>query len=136
MKIEEYVKKYTDGNRIHFFSKVGVTGEFMEFIKEIIKLNSVGMKEEWQDFLHFLQLWLYWRFGLNQNVWECTTNSINKFIERVTVWQKIYVYCGLPRDISGFAGNYNRIDKVINHLGKLGVSESKATEAYKNILIR
>ena len=56
MKVNEYVKKYTSGERVHFFSKAGVTGELIEVLEEILKLNRKGIKEEWEDLLHFLQL--------------------------------------------------------------------------------
>ncbi|MDY0097485.1 MAG: hypothetical protein RBS01_04000 [Candidatus Dojkabacteria bacterium] len=134
MKVSEYIKKYTSGERVHFFSKSGVTGELIEVLEEILKWNVKGIKEEWEDLLHFLQLWMYWRLGLNQEIWECTSHSVNKFISRVEVWKKLYKYCNLSEDISGFAGNYNRKQKVINHLGKFGISENKAIEAYNSIV--
>ena len=135
MKVNEYVKKYTSGERVHFFSKAGVTGELIEVLEEILKLNRKGIKEEWEDLLHFLQLWMYWRLGINQEIWKCTSNSVNKFIARVKVWKKLYTYCNLSEDISGFAGNYNRKQKVINHLGKFGINEQKAIEAYNRIVV-
>lgn len=135
MKISEYIKKYTDGNKIYFFGKRGVMTELGEFLHEVRKFNKKGMHEEWEDFLHFMQLWLYWRFGLNQEVWKCTQDSVNKFIERLRVWNKIYTYCGLPEDISGYVGNYNRPEKVVNHLNKYGIKKSTALDAYKKVVL-
>ncbi len=52
MKIGEYIKKYTLGNRIGLKF---VWGEFRELITEIFRFNKSGILEEWQDFLHFIQ---------------------------------------------------------------------------------
>ncbi len=133
MTIEDYVKKYTAGYRIYFFDFLK---EIKEFIVELIKFNNSGMSDEFQDIFHFLQLWLYWRFGINGEIWKITQKSVNKFIERHKIWQEIYELVGLDRDISGYAGNYEKIDKVIKQLAKFGVNKEKAEEAYRVIVLK
>jgi len=133
MKIKEYVKNYTDGNRIRFRE---VLDEVKEFLVELFRLNRIGMKEELEDVFHFLQLWFYWMFGVNGEVWDITKNSVNKFIKRKKVWQEIYVFLGLNKDISGFCGNHNKIEKVVNHLSKFGIGKEKAKKAYELIILK
>lgn len=131
MSIKEYMKEYTAGKGIYFKD---VLGEVKELLFELFKLNSSGIKEESQDVLHFLQLWLYCRFGINGEIWSITGKSVAKFMNRKKVWQKIYEFAGLDKDISGYAGNYNKRDKVINHLSKFGVNRERAEETYKIIV--
>ena len=135
MKVSEYVQNYTLGNRICFWGDAGVAKEISELLDEIKKRNKVGIREEWQDVLHFLQMWMYWRFGLNQEIWKCTQTSVNKFMARVDVWHQLYKYCNLRENISGYAGNYNKVEKVIKQLGRFGISEKKARQAYQAIVV-
>lgn len=79
MKIGEYVHKYTAGKPITFRN---VTTEIREYWSEFQKFNLSGMNEEAGDVLHFLQLWLYWKFGLNGNIWKSTQKSVDKYIAR------------------------------------------------------
>ncbi len=58
MKISEYIKEYTGGKRICFSD---VLQEIKELFIEIFKFKK-RIIEEFQDVLHFVQLWLYWRF--------------------------------------------------------------------------
>lgn len=132
MLISEYIQAYTSGEPV-LFREVWL--EIKEFLIEVFHLNWKGMKEEWQDVFHFLQLWLYWRFKQNGEVWKCTLGSVHKFMGRVTIWRQLYEYTGLDKNISNFAGNYAKLPKVIKQLGKFGVSESKATEAYNAIVL-
>lgn len=132
MKISEYIKRYTAGRRICFSD---VLREIKEFFIEIFKFNKAGIIEEFQDVLHFIQLWLYWRFKINGEIWIISKKSIAKFMERRPVWQKIYEFVGLDKNISGYVGNYNKVDKVINHLSKFGINKDKAVEAYKKIVL-
>ena len=132
MHISDYIKAYTSGERVHFKE---ITGEVKEFLYEVLHWNSSAMREEWQDVLHFTQLWLYWRFKIDGEVWQCTMHSVQKFMDRVQVWRKLYVAAGLDPMISNFAGNYAKLPKVIKQLGKFGVSEQKATEAYTTIVL-
>ena len=56
-------------------------------------------------------------------------------MDRKQVWQEIYEFVGLDKNISGYVGNYNKIDKVINHLSKFGINKDKAEEAYRKIVL-
>ncbi|MCX6740383.1 MAG: hypothetical protein NTZ49_04095 [Candidatus Parcubacteria bacterium] len=132
MKISEYIKEYTNGNRVKF---IHILAECKEFIDDVLRLNKMGMCEEFEDALHFLQLWLYWRFGLNGEIWKITRHSVDKFIGRKSVWNKIYKFVGLPENISGYVGNYNKVFKVVNHLNKFGINKEKAKEAHNKIIL-
>ena len=132
LKIKDYIKEYTAGNGIYLMD---VLGEVKEFLVELIKLNRAGMSEEFQDIFHFLQLWLFWRFGIDGKIWSITKKSVVKFINRKEIWQKIYVFVGLNKEISGYVGNYKKIDKVTNHLSKFGINQEKAEEAYNKIVL-
>lgn len=132
MKMSQYVKEYTIGEPITF---VNVCSEVRELIMEIVKMNKAGIKEEFEDVLHFWQLWLYWRFGLDGEPWNITRHSVQKFMARKLVWNKIYLFVGLPENISGYVGNYKRLEKIARHLRKFGVSREKAGEAYKKIVL-
>ena len=132
MNIAQYTKEYTDGRSVIFKD---ILSEVNEFFVEVIKLNKDGVKEEFEDVLHFVQLWLYSRFGINGEIWGITKHSVKKFIDRKLVWNKIYAYIGLPLNISGYVGNYNKIHKVINHLQKFGISKEKAEEVYAKIVL-
>jgi hypothetical protein len=134
MKVDYYVKNFTSGTRIRFSH---VLGEVFELIAEIVKFNKNGIKEEWQDVLHFFQVWLYWRFGCNRELWKMTENSVDKFIGRKEIWRKIYLFVGLSPDVSNYAGNYLKKEKVVCQLAKFGIEKQKALEAYeKNVLSR
>ncbi|MCX6744317.1 MAG: hypothetical protein NTX82_02220 [Candidatus Parcubacteria bacterium] len=132
MTIKEYIKEYTSGNRIKFKH---IMAEVHELLVEIFKFNKKGISEEFEDVFHFIQLWFYWRFGLNGEIWKITRNSANKFMARRSVWRRIYLFVDLPEDISNFVGNYNKVEKVIRHLNKFGISKEKAEEAYKKIIL-
>ena len=132
MIISDYVKEYTSGNRIKFTS---VLAEVHELLEAILKLDKKGIAEEFEDVLHFMQIWLYWRFGLNGEIWKITSHSVDKFIGRKVVWNKIYIYVGLSENISNFAGNYNKVAKVIKQLGKFGIDKEKAEDAHKKIVL-
>lgn len=131
MRVKEYIKEYTAGNQITLRN---VFSEINEFLAEVVKLNKKGIKEEFEDVLHFLQLWLYWSFGFNGELWKITDHSVKKFMDRKAVWNKIYVYVGLPENVSGYAGNYNKVEKIVNHLQKFGVGKEKAEEVFRVIV--
>jgi hypothetical protein len=133
MTIGEYVKEYTSGERVEFRE---VLAEERELIVEIFKLNQAGIKEEFGDVFHFLQLWLFWRFGIDEEIWKITKDSVKKFMDRKSVWNEIYIYVGLKNNISGFVGNYKKVHKVINHLQKFGINKKKAEEAYGKIVLK
>ncbi|MFA6177628.1 MAG: hypothetical protein WC694_01905 [Candidatus Paceibacterota bacterium] len=133
MKISEYVKEYSNGERITFRE---LLGEVRELVVEIIKLNKKGIQEEFEDVLHFLQLWLYWRFGINGKIWRITKNSVAKFINRKPVWGEIYLSVGLPKNVSNFCGNCKKVHKVVNHLQKFNISKEKAEEAHRKIILK
>jgi hypothetical protein len=132
MIIGDYVKEYTSGDRIKFKH---ILSEVYEFFVEVWKLDKKGMAEEFEDVFHFVQLWLYWRFGLNREIWKITRHSVDKFMGRKAVWNKIYVHVGLTENVSGFVGNYNKVHKVVNHLNKFGISKEKAEEAHQKIIL-
>jgi hypothetical protein len=131
MRIKEYIKEYTAGRGICFLD---VLREIKEWFIELFKFNKQGIKEEFQDVLHFLQLWLYCRFGINGEPWKIARKSVAKFMDRKKVWQEIYGFVGLDKDISGYVGNYNKADKVIKHLSQFGISKEKAKEVYGEII--
>lgn len=133
MHISEYVQKYTSRKRIRF---IHVLSEFREFLWEVLKMNREGISEEFQDTLHMTQLWLYWRFKLNGEIWEITKSSVEKFINRTEVWKEMYRYVGLPRDISGYCGNYTKSYKVVRHLKNFGISGEKSLEAYRKVVLK
>jgi hypothetical protein len=132
MKVSEYVKNYTSGDRISFWH---ILDEYKELLVEVSSGNWKGMNEEWQDVLHFVQLWLYWRFKVDGEMWSCTSQSVAKFMERVKVWHDIYEYVGLPRGSSNFCGNYKKFEKVAKQLAKFGVDGKRAKEAYDRIVV-
>ncbi len=131
MKVSWYVINYTSGNRIKFKH---IVQEIQELLEEIKKGNREGIHEEYQDVLHFFQLWLFWQFNIDGNIWKITKDSVNKFMARRKVWEKIYDYVGLNKDISRFCGNYKREYKVIKHLSAFGISEAKAKLAFEKIV--
>ena len=131
MTIKEYIKDYTAGNRIVL---TNVLSEVKELIIEVIKLNKAGIEEEWGDVFHFIQLWFYWRFGINGRIWRISQKSVDKFISRKRVWNKIYVKAGLKENISGYAGNYKKLEKVIRHLAQFGVDKQNAERVYYQIV--
>lgn len=132
MNIKEYVKDYTSGERIKIKH---ILSEVQEFFEALFKWDLKGIHEEFEDVFHFIQLWLYWRFGLNGEIWGITRHSADKFMARRAVWRKIYLFVGLPENISNFVGNYKKIEKVIKHLNKFGVTKEKAETAYKEIVL-
>jgi hypothetical protein len=132
MRISDYRKQYTNGDPIYFKYVLGEVGELWE---EVIKWNVPAMKEEWEDVLHFVQLWLHSQCNIDTDVWHVTRHSVDKFIKRNGVWREMYAYAGLPSDTPGYGGNYNRLHKVVHHLGRLGVSKEKAEEIYKKFVV-
>lgn len=131
MRINQYTKEYTAGKQITLRD---VFCEINELIAEIIKLNKNGIREEFQDVFLFLQGWLYWRFKINGELWRIHKDSARKFMERKQIWRRIYQSVGLPENISGYVGNYRKMEKVVGHLAKLGISKDKAEEAYRKIV--
>ena len=132
MLIADYVRTYTSGERVTF--KKEVMSEVWELIVEIAKWNIEGIAEEFGDVIHFTQLWMYWRFGLNGELWQWSLSSVNKFMARLEVWRKLYVEVGLDPMISNFCGNYKKIEKVVKQLGKLGIDRERAEKAFQQIV--
>lgn len=131
MTIEKYIKEYTNGDRVRF---TRIWDEFVEMLEEVIQLNWPEIEEEFQDVTHFVQLWLYWRFGVNGEIWKMTKGSVQKFMNRRKVWRQIYKFVGLPQDISNFCGNYQKQVKVTKQLAKFGISKEKAEKAYEAVV--
>ncbi|MCM2339276.1 MAG: hypothetical protein NDI62_02365 [Burkholderiales bacterium] len=132
MKVSDYLKEYSNGERITFREFLC---EVQELIVEILKFNREGIKEEFEDVLHFLQLWLYWRFNIDGEIWGITKNSVRKFMNRKAFWQEIYLFVGLPRETSNFCGNCKKVHKVINHLQRFGINKEKAEEAFDKVIL-
>jgi hypothetical protein len=133
MKIGEFVKEYTSGRRFVF---TDVLEECREFFVEVLKFNVAGIKDEAGDALLFLQIWFYWRFGLNGELWKMTNGSTEKIMNRISIWRQIYKFVGLPQSISNYAGNYARVEKVVLQLGRFGVDKARAKEAYSQIVLK
>lgn len=131
MKISKYVKEYTSGKYVPF---KGILSEIGEVGQAIGDFNLNEIKEEIGDVFHFIQLWLFWRFGINGELWKITKGSTDKFMARRKAWVKLYEHVGLDKDVSHFCGNYKKIEKVIKHLGEFGISEKRAREAYAVIV--
>ncbi|MDD4995528.1 MAG: hypothetical protein PHW53_03645 [Patescibacteria group bacterium] len=132
MKISQYVKEYTDGGKITFRN---ILSEIKELAIEMVKFSRAGMAEEYEDVFHFLQLWLYCRFGIDGEIWQITKHSVDKFMKRKLVWNRIYTFVGLEENISGFVGNYKKIEKVVIHLQKFGIDRIEAERAYGQIVL-
>ena len=132
MKVDQYVQEYTHVKRVRFLRIFVEVGELLEAIS---LFDRKGIKEEYQDFLHFVQLWMYWRFGLNQEMWSCTKDSVDKFMKRKKVWHEIYKFVGLKPPYSNQCSNYKRKEKVVKVLKFYEVEEDKAVEAYNKIVI-
>lgn len=132
MKISQYIKEYTAGKPIKFNN---VISEIKELIVEVVRMNKDEIKEEFEDVFHFLQLWLYWRFGMDGEIWKITNNSVKKFMDRKLVWNRIYASVGLSENISGYVGNYKKMEKVVNHLQKFGIDKEKAEEAHRKVVL-
>lgn len=132
MTIKEYTKEYTAGRPIHL---TDILSEIKELVIELAKLDKNGVKEEFQDVLLFFQAYLYWRFGINGEIWKMAKNSAQKFAQRKQVWQKIYIKVGLSSDISGYVGNYKKLEKVIGQLENYGVNKNRAEEVWRKIVL-
>ncbi|MFA6105064.1 MAG: hypothetical protein WC725_00485 [Patescibacteria group bacterium] len=132
MKVSRYCIEYTNGE---VFTLGNTFGEVKEFFAELLKLNWAGMNEEWQDILIFLQIWMYYRFKIDGEMWEYSRESAKKFMDRVEIWHDIYQYAGLARNTSNFCGNYKRPEKVVKQLAKYGIGAEMAREAYDRIVI-
>lgn len=131
MKISEYIKEYTDSGTITFYNMMM---ELNELVVEIAKIKWNGIKEEFGDVFLFLQAWLYCRFRIDGELWKVSRNSAKKFSDRKLIWNKIYTSVGLQKNISGYVGNYNKVEKVVNHLQKFGIDREKAEESFKKIV--
>jgi len=132
MFVSEYVKSYTSGEPVLFWE---VLSEVKEFLVELVKFNRSGIKEEGGDVLHFFQLWLFWQFRIDGNIWRWSQCSVDKFMKRVRVWREIYAFVGLDKNISNFAGNYKKPEKVIKQLSRFGISPERAQQAYDWIVL-
>lgn len=126
MLTSEYAKDFTQDKRT---SLSRVWGEVKELAEEVLFWNWPGIKEEFGDVVHHVQLFMYTR-GWDTKLWMWCAQ---KFIDRQKVWQEFYRQTGVPGRAC-YGGNYNRLAKVIAHLGKFGVSESAAVIAYGNIV--
>lgn len=132
MTIEEYIKKYSRGNRFYFKD---VLAEFFELLGALAGMKWQKIVEEFRDVCVHFQIWLYYQFGIRGKAWATNMKAAEKYDARQIVWRKIYLFVGLSEDISGYSGNYLKIKKVIDHLTRLGITEEKAKSAYQNIVL-
>ncbi|MBI4837364.1 MAG: hypothetical protein HY813_03115 [Candidatus Portnoybacteria bacterium] len=132
MKTEEYIKQYSSGNRFYFKD---VLVEFCELFGAILKFDEGGVVEEFRDVCVHLQIWLYYRFGINGEAWIVNMKAAEKYGARQIVWRKIYSFVGLDENISGYSGNYLKLEKVIIHLARFGIREGRARDAYQKIVL-
>lgn len=131
MLVSEYIEKFTKGSPIrlkHVFSEV------KEFTLEILKRDKRALKEELEDIFLFFQLWLFWRFNINGELWKISKNSTKKFMDRRPIWNEIYQLAGLPQNVSGYSGNYKKLEKVVRHLNSFGIEEKVAIEIYNSVV--
>ena len=109
--------------------------EVVELWEGILALDWGNIKEEVGDVTLFFQMWAFWTFTLDNRIWRIARASAQKFIDRRTVWTKIYVAAGLREDTDGSSANYRKVEKVIKRLAQLGINESVARKAYETIVI-
>lgn len=131
MKVSEYIKEYTLDEPIKLRH---VAIEISEFILEVIKFNWQRSKEEITDVLLMFQLWMFWRLHINGELWKSTKGSVDKTIRRKQVWNEIYLFVGLKENISGYSGNYNKVEKVVKHLHRFGIDRKAAANAYNKVV--
>lgn len=132
MLIADYIKAYTSGEAVTF--KKEVMSEVHELLVEIFRFNRAGIDEEFGDVMHFTQLWMFWRFGVNGELWSSSMSSVNKFMSRLAVWRELYKEVGLDPVISNFCGNYKKIDKVVKQLGRFGIGCEQAEAAFTKVV--
>lgn len=132
MLISQYIKDYTSGEPVGFVP--GVSGEIAETLEAIWLRDRDAIREEWADVLHFLQLWLFWRFGMDSELWAWTMPSVRKFQARLVIWRKLYVAAGLDPMTSNFCGNNAKIEKVVKQLGTFGVPRDAAERAFREVM--
>lgn len=132
MKIKYFCKNYCNVDAGCNFRRV--LEEVREFFEAMFKLDFKEMKEEFHDVVSFVQMWLYFEYKVDGKLWRLGMPSFNKFISRRKVWSELYVFCGLDKNVSTYCGNCKRKAKVVSQLGKFGVSEKKALEAYDKIV--
>lgn len=132
MLIADYITAYTSGERVTF--KKEVMSEIQELLVEILRLNRAGIAEEFGDVMHFTQLWMFWRFGLNGEVWRSSLSSVEKFMARLAVWRALYQEVGLDPKISNFCGNCKKMEKVVKQLGRFGIGRERAEAAFTKVV--
>lgn len=132
MLIADYIKAYTSGERVTF--KKEVMSEVYELLVEIFRWNRAGIAEEFGDVMHFTQLWMFWRFGVNGELWQSSMSSVEKFMARLAVWRSLYQEVGLDPMVSNFCGNYKKVEKVVKQLGRLGIDRERAEAAFAKVV--
>lgn len=131
IKISDYIADYTSGDEVFFLE---IWQEFKEFVVEVFRLDWKATKEEFSDVLHFLQMYLYWKFGTDGRVWRSTEYSLRKFMGRLENWRKLYAEVGLDPMISNFCGNCSKEYKVVKQLAKFGIDEAVAKKAFEKVI--
>lgn len=132
MLIADYIKDYTSGERVTF--KKEVMSEVQELLVEIVRFNRAGIAEEFGDVVHFTQLWMFWRFGINGELWWLSMSSVDKFMARLAVWRALYAEVGLDPKISNFCGNYKKAEKVVKQLGRFDIGREQAEAAFAKVV--
>ncbi|HCC22096.1 hypothetical protein A2480_03260 [Candidatus Uhrbacteria bacterium RIFOXYC2_FULL_47_19] len=132
MKISQYLDEYSSGERVKLHY---VFDEVRELLIEVIRFNPDGVNEEFEDVLFFVQLWLFWRFGIDGETWRLTKHSVEKFMTRRPIWRRLYREVGLPETISNFCGNCNKVEKVIKQLSLFGIDRKMAIAAHRKIIL-
>lgn len=131
-KIEDVVWHYAPGR----MTLTRVLAEALELGEGVLRMDIQNIREEIGDTAHFLQLWLYWRFGINGKPWRISHGSIRKFAARIEVWEAIYQVAGLPESTPVYIGNYKKLHKVVEHLGRYGVNAEVAAIAYMVVVVQ
>ena len=130
MLISQYYQNYTDHK---FFTLWDVWQEVIECLQEIVLLRWKNVPDEWSDISIFIELWLYTKFHYNHELWKSSNLNLKKVQSRKPIWDRIYKHAKV-KTTSNYCGNYSKVEKVVVHLGQLGVSEEKAREAYRVVV--
>ena len=132
MKIGQFCKEYTDPELRTGFLRV--LDEVGELIGALFTFNPDKIKDEFADVLVLVQIWLYYKHKVDDNLWEGGVPSYNKIMLRRDYWKQIYDFVGLDRNVSSYCGNYKRERKVVSQLGRFGVSKERALEAFNGVV--
>lgn len=97
--------------------------EVKELWEEILKGNADGIREEYHDVCHHFSIWAL-GLGLDITLTKYFgLPSVEKTLERVKVWEKVFKTHWVEWNPSCLDGgsNYEREDKIFDKLNKAGV---------------